>query len=213
VSAALQTPAPVRKAPAKRKKRRAARKTFPGVVNRANLLQSVGPTKAAIASGKVERAEWRDPDDTNPHRREAKVVEGYRASDNLVYMHAKDCIGRGQMRAGQRLRKAYELAEFGISKSNVAALGTVHSTGTPDGPSELRMINIERFNAAREAIGRLTDVIIPIVCRGLSIREYSDRYKIPRAAVSARLIAGLDVLISYYERLDAPAKATSRGSV
>lgn len=162
-------------------------------------------------NGTVVKAEWIDPTDTNPNRREGKVVAGYRSHDGLVHLHTIGSIGRGQMRVGQRFRKAYELAEFGISKSNIASLGMVHNTGTPDGPTEMRLLNIERFTAAKEAVGRLMDVIRPIVCNGMSIREYSDQYKVSRATVSARLIAGLDVLISYYERLDAPAKAVARG--
>jgi hypothetical protein len=171
-----------------------------------------GPTDAQILNGRVERSEWHDPTDDRPNaQRDAKVVAGYRSVDNLQFMHTCGSLSKTQARSGQRLRKAWELS-LGASASATARMGNIPSHDvTAYGPTEARFINVDRFNAAKAAVGRLWDVIEPIVCGGLSVREYSRRYKLNPAAVSARLIAGLDVLTSYYETLDAPARVAARG--
>jgi hypothetical protein len=130
----------------------------------------------------------------------------------LAHLAAIGSISKTQARAGMRLRTAYELGVIGMTKCAIERLGHVQAqSGPSDGPSEIRLINLGRFNAAKEAAGRLWDVLAPVVLDGLSVREYCERYKVRRDAVSARLIAGLDVLVSHYERIDAPAKARAHG--
>ena len=69
---------------------------------RCSAASGVGGREAA--SRRVERQEWRDPDDTNPLRGQARTVSGYRRVDSLALLLRRGSITRKRVAANAALR-------------------------------------------------------------------------------------------------------------
>ena len=79
--------------------------------------------------------------------------------------------------------------------SSLSRLGSVASKSEEGGPSEVKLGHLERYEAARSALGRLYDVVSGVVEADVSVREYCARFDLPASATLGRLIAALDVLV------------------
>jgi hypothetical protein len=77
-------------------------------------------------------------------------------------------------------------------------------------PSE-RLDDLERYQTAKKAAGRLSDILQEIVCNGASLRAYAARWRMHQSAAMGRLIAALDVLRDHYDAIDAPRKREHGG--
>lgn len=151
--------------------------------------------------------EWRDPDDSNPNRRTARVVRGYRGLDSIEVLLDNGSIGRGHARAARRFRKDYELGEIGLRPGrNLAEAPNGFASGT--GPSEARSKHLQAYRATIAALlPHQLEVIIAIVILDETTLSYSLRKHMNRQAVAGYLLACLDHLSDHYAKLDADRKA------
>ena len=159
-----------------------------------------------IRNGTAVASEWVDPDDADPNRRTARRISGHRASDSLSNLFNIGTISRSQQAAGARYRRAWELGEMGPGGSAISRLGTTSGGSSDAGPSEIRLAHLERYQSAKKAAGRLSDILHEVVCNGASLRAYATRWQMHQSAAMGRLIAALDVLRDHWDTVDAPRK-------
>jgi hypothetical protein len=112
-----------------------------------------------IESGKVSTASWRDPEDNSPLRRVARQVSGYRSSDSIQALFDKGAISRGQSKAAMRLRRSDESGVIGM-RGGPQWGSAPTSFGPGPGPSEIQLQNLERYDQAMAALGRLGDIVL-----------------------------------------------------
>lgn len=158
--------------------------------------------QARLDNGTVVVGEWRDPDDTNPNRRVARVVRGYRSRDSIEILLDSGTISKSHARAARRFRKEYELGEIGLRASRNPAEAPT-GFDAPTGPSEARMRHLEVY---RETLGALSshllDVLLAIVIRDESAHTFAKKKKMSRSAVAGYILACLDHLKDHYDEVD-----------
>ncbi len=155
----------------------------------------------------VEAAEWRDPEDTNPNRREPRRVKGHRRMDVLYHLyHGRHMLTRRQAAAGVRLRDDYEVsqgAKPGAERSEVRGGGTL-------GPAEAQLAAVARYRAAMQAMGpQLSGVVLHVVLHNGTLQEWREvqravatdkpgKVYVAAQRARAQLIEGLDRLEAHY---------------
>ena len=156
----------------------------------------------------VEASEWRDPEDTNPNRREPRRVRGHRRVDVLYHLHhSRKMLTRRQAAAGVRLRDDYEIAHGakpGAERSEVRGGGEL-------GPAEAQLAAVARYRDALKAIGPvLMGIVLHVVIDNRPLVEWvavrramtaeaarETVYAVSKRA-RAQLIDGLDRLDEHY---------------
>jgi hypothetical protein len=213
MSAALDPPAPKPRTTTKRltagQKRKAKRRTAgPRAIDPRLTEPEVGVNRTRIRNGTVREATWADHDDVNPNKRSATIISGHRATDVLHTLFFAGSIGRSQKIAGARYRNCWELGVVGQTGSATArwALPRAEGFGAGIGPSEHRAIELEKYEAAKASLGRLTDIAEAVVLGGMTLGVYAKRWRMNPSNAVGRLIAALDVLISHWERVDEPRR-------
>jgi hypothetical protein len=73
------------------------------------------PTPVQFGNRLVTRAEWIDPADSNPNRRAAKLVHGWRKFDPLRRLNTHLDITLEQLAAADFLRRHYDVARLGLT--------------------------------------------------------------------------------------------------
>lgn len=207
IAAATAKPKKQTKAAKRRKAARAARARPMLLVEPVD----VGATSVRIANGTVTRSEWADPDDSDPNRRTARKISGHRSFDGLHWLLSVGSISKSQHTAGSRYRRCWELGAVGCSGSAIARLGQAVSGSSDAGPSEIKLQHLQRYQAAKRAVGGLADVVDEIICQGGSLASYAKRWRLNPLKVVGRLGAALDVLKDHWDTVDAPRKREAGG--
>jgi hypothetical protein len=190
-------------------KRKVKRRTAgPRTIDPRLSEEAVGVNRTRVRNGTVLEAQWADPTDTNPNRRTATLVTGHRAVDVLQNLYTAGSIGKSQKFAGWRYRNYWELGVVGTTGSATGrwAVPKVEGFSAGTGPSEYRCIHLEQYEAAKSALGRLTDIVEAMVCGGMTVGAYAKKWKMNPSFAVGRLIAALDVLITHWERIDEPKR-------
>jgi hypothetical protein len=179
MSAALDSaPKPKTRRLTAAQKRKAKRRTAgPRTIDPRLTEEAVGVNRTRIRNGTVLEGSWPDSTDTNPNRRSATLVSGHRAVDVLQTLYTAGSIGKSQKFAGWRYRNYWELGVVGTSGSATGRWAVLRPEGftAGTGPSEYRAIHLEQYEAAKTALGRLTDIVEAVVCGGLTVGAYAKR--------------------------------------
>lgn len=157
-------------------------------------------TDKIIREPTAEPASWRDPADTSPHRRKAKVIEGYRAADALRALQNRGAqITRLHMQAANKLRTSYELGEIGARPGYERPEISSPYFGPCDGPQTVRLDNLKKYREAKASVPRSQWPILEhVVIRNASVRSYAAEQRMRRDQAVGYLIAALDCLVDHY---------------
>jgi hypothetical protein len=187
-------------------KQQATRRHVMGLKKAATADSQLAVPGHQIATLKVTQASWVDPDDVNPLRRRAREVQGYRStSDSIKHLQDIGSITKKQAYAAARLRRSYEAGALGcMPHADWSSTPTGYGSGA--GPSEIKLQNLERFQQAMAALGRLADVVLQICLEGETISGYATRTRVNRQSICGRLGAALDRLLDHWDDLDERAK-------
>ena len=144
----------------------------------------------------VERGEWRDPEDHDVLRRNAKTVIGYRRVDQLVHLFRRGTITKQHVAAGVKLRNDYEVGELGGVGGERAEIRTSGGFG---GPAAHQLDALARFRAARVHVGeRGCAMLVHVVVNGQSIAAWAERHGKALHHETGYFVASLDRLEEHY---------------
>jgi hypothetical protein len=163
--------------------------------------QEITDHRGVVREPTVRRASWRDPTDTSPNRREAKVVDGYRTAEALVTLQDRGGpITDLHIRAGRRLVSDYELGEAGARPGYERPEIGTQGFGPTDGPTIQRLDALRKFRQAKEAVPRPQWPIIEfVVINNGSATQYAKNRKMRRVEAVGYLLAALDCLVDHYD--------------
>ena len=166
-----------------------------------------------VASGSVVSSEWRDPDDNNPNRRIAKVVRGYRATDQVDMLMDRGTLNRSQASAARRFRKLYELGEIGLKSSpNLLEARIGFEAGS--GPSEVRLMWLQQYQAVCNALRPSNvAVLLEIIIQGVSLKDYAARRRVGPSVASGMLMSAVQFLSDFFKELDDGKRDKAKGDV
>jgi hypothetical protein len=175
--------------------------------DRDRLVQTV-----RIANKSAGKTEWRDPDDLSAQRRTARVIAGYRAREELQILLDNDTISKGLAQAGRRLRREYELGEWGLRGSrDLAEEPTGFSSG--GGPSEKRLEHLETWQQTAAALRpTMRDLLIAICVNDATIRECALRRGMNVSATVGAVTTALSFLREFYKEIDGASKDADRSA-
>lgn len=146
----------------------------------------------------VTRASWPDPDDTNPLRREARQIDGFRTFDALAALHARDAKAwtAHHVEAAIRLRRDYEVGVLGASSAGGRGMTEARS---PDGKMVARVDTATAYREAMDALGRSAAWDVRrLVLENWTLAEIADRDNVGATRVSGRVEAALTRLVEHY---------------
>jgi hypothetical protein len=162
-------------------------------------------------------AEWRDPSDTDPHRRTARKIAASRATDPLHDLQRSRYITRRHSRAARRWLDDYERSQVSIG-STVERIGMAVGAPGADGMycSETVLIRLSRWKAACAAVGKLGVTAMAHVILGWpdplhrDVKSFARRHHLGRrrkdgsTEIDERvalgiLVAALDRLADFYD--------------
>lgn len=160
-------------------------------------------TGDVIRGPRVERAEWRDPTDLDPHRRHARTVSGFRRVDVLRNLHARGGLVTPQhLVVAERLTADYEI---GIAGASLRDPSQPAIRSTAGGPGDAQLAAATRYREAVEAVGPSAyAVLTPVVLDNWTVRELAARRGVGQQVALGLLIAALDRLVEWYDCLAAP---------
>lgn len=160
-------------------------------------------TGEIIRDPRVERAEWRDPTDLDPHRRHARLICGFRRVDVLRNLHARGGLVTPQhLVAAERLTADYEISIAGASLRDPSQPAIRSTAG---GPGDAQLAAATRYREAVEAVGPAAyAVLTPVVLDNWTVRELAARRGVGQQVALGLLVAALDRLVEWYDSLAAP---------
>ena len=155
-----------------------------------------------VKTGSAVTAEWSDPDDVNPRRREARVIRGIKSTDIIDILIDKGTLGKHQARAAQRFRKEYELGEVGLRASR--GLAEVRSGFEPgEGPSASRLLHLEAWQATAYVVGKYAmPLMIHVLIFGKTTTSYAEQNRMGRHLPAGMLLNSLNRLREHYGEID-----------
>lgn len=143
-------------------------------------------------------AEWRDPDDTNPLRREARRITGKRAYDPVMELHRLTPLvwTIQHVMAAERLRLDYEI---GICGASVRRSEARTGRRDPEGGMLGRLDHTTRYREAMAALGACgARDIKALVIQRWSLSDIAAAEGIAVRRMSGRIEAGLTRLAEHY---------------
>jgi hypothetical protein len=169
-------------------------------------------TEHRLKTGTAVTATWRDPDDTNPRRREAKQVHNIKARDQVEYLVDNGIIGKSQGVAARKFRADYERGEIGMQAAKQLGMPP-GGFGPSDGPTPTRVRYLIAWQATAAVVGKdalplLIDVIISGKSFSQIARASNKQRSLTRLIYTAAgvLIATLDRLGEHYEAIEEAAR-------
>jgi hypothetical protein len=169
-------------------------------------------TDHRLKTGVAVEATWRDPEDTNPRRREARQIHHIKIKDAVEYLVDNGVIGKSQGVAARKFRADYELGEHGLKAARLLGMPP-GGFGPSDGPTPTRVRHLLAWQATAAVVGKnalplMIDVIVlgktlTEVARNSSKRQGQTRIMYTAAGM---LIATLDRLGEHYEAIEDAAK-------
>lgn len=155
-----------------------------------------------VKTGSATVAEWQDPDDVNPRRREARIIRGMKSTDIIDILVDKGTLGKHQARSAQRFRKEYELGEEGLRASR--GLGEVRGGFEPgQGPSEMRVLHLRVWQETAFIVGKSAmPLMLHVLIHGRSTASYAAKHKIGRHLPAGMLLNSINRLREHYGEID-----------
>jgi hypothetical protein len=174
------------------------------------LLPSLAPEVPPLIqlrTGKVVRAEWRDPDDLDPKRRVARTIQGYRAHCPLRRCIAKfgerSGISPEHLDAADRLRACYDGARIGFAGlRDWRPVGSLHY-GPLAGPtkSALRQfrcrIMFDRIWSLFEPPSRV--LLLMVVLKNIPLARFVELTDVSYNLTKELLLGALDRLVEWFD--------------
>jgi hypothetical protein len=160
-----------------------------------------------LREAQVEPADWIDPDDSNPIRREARRVSGVRVVDALSQMHKRSgLVSKRHLKAARAWAADYEFGPAGARPG--AERGMTGSAPSGFGPAqypeEARVQRVSRYNAACATLGETGTLILHHVVLGIpdpnrrDVASLARRLHWRQEIVQGYLLAALDRLADFY---------------
>ncbi len=162
---------------------------------------------ALLRDATTAQAEWADPHDTNPQRREARRVSASRAADPLVAMMQRGkLITDRHIKAAGKLLDDWECGVLGAKPGGGKAFGSGASGGfqAAQYPEEARLAHLSSARAAQAAVGVTGFRILAHVVLGIpspenrSVRAYAVRHDMHEQTATGLLFASLERLAEHY---------------
>lgn len=161
---------------------------------------------------------WRDPDDTDARRREAKVIRGARVADPLLLMHRRTGLVTEQhLAAASRLVDLFEVGILGAGEGNGRPLVAVVLSGAAPKayPPERRLAAMAGFRAALAVLTPRQVPLVGHVVLGVpnperrDVAAYAARTGQDEKMLRGQLVAALDALVLHFfaENREAVAEA------
>lgn len=149
----------------------------------------------------AESVSWRDPEDTSPNRRTAKMIDGYRAADALTTLRKRGGpITPLHLQAATALRNAYELGELGARPGYERPEISSPQFGPMDGPQVMRLEMLKKYRQAKQSVPRSQWPILEhVVIKNASATSYGAEHRMRKDLVVGYLIAALDCLVDHYD--------------
>lgn len=156
-------------------------------------------TGAVLRGPTVESADWLDPDDNNPNRRQAKRVTGFRSKDVFETMYRRGSLITAKHRkAVNRLRRDFEVGS-GIKSGQERLGGDRTAFGPGGGPQDHQLDALRSFEDARAALqNTLFEVVDLVVLRNQHLRNYATRKKVPEDYAMGIFVSALSRLSEHY---------------
>ena len=147
----------------------------------------------------VMKAAWADPEDMDPLRREARLIQGERRYDPLLMLHRQtpERWTSAMVIAGERYRRDYEVGVLGAS--------TAGGRGAVDQPCPhvkawSKAAALTRHNAARDALGlTLHAFASDLLVSRLSLADITSNRGLPRDRTAAMVEAAMLRLVDHYD--------------
>ncbi len=168
-----------------------------------------GTGKTTSREPTAERASWRDPEDTSPNRRTARMIDGYRAADALTTLKKRGGpITPLHMQAAIALRNAYEIGELGARPGYERPEISSPQFGPMDGPQTMRLDALKSYRDAKQSVPRSQWPILEhVVIKNASVSSYGTKNHRRRDQAVGYLIAALDCLVDHYDLKNKSKKA------
>lgn len=149
-------------------------------------------------------AQWPDPEDTNPLRREARQVKGLTTYSVIRALHKRTPgdITAAMVAAADRL--ACDVEEAGTGFPLVAAYGEGGARAGVWGgkPADRAIDAVGRVRAAERALAGVGDVIAWVVVGNRPVKVWAADRGCSETVAKGFLMAALSLLAAHYETLD-----------
>lgn len=208
-SRAAEPPAPTERAIATR----AAKAKHERDRVRKHRIDATEPVAFRRQNRTAHEATWRDPADVDVRRRSPKIITGMRAHDGLDALQQSGTLTRAQIGAAKRLRRDWEIGCQMTGGSVDWEKAPTSQGAVPVGISERVMQFLEPFTRAKEALGRLFEIVDCICLQEQAIKDYAVRWRINPSSASGRLYSAVEALRDHYQKLDGPTEEKSRASI
>jgi len=147
----------------------------------------------------VMKAVWADPDDMDPLRREARLIQGERRYDPLLMLHRQtpDRWTVAMVVAGERYRRDYEVGVLGASSAG--GRGAV-DLPCPHVKAWSKAAALGKHNDARASLGpTLHAYVSDLLVSRLSLRAIESNRGLPRDRTAAMVEAAMLRLVDHYD--------------
>ena len=152
------------------------------------------------------RTAWRDPDDNDPNRRNARVVHGTRAYDAVLAAanRAGSLVTARHVKASQRYLSDYEVGVLGARPDAGERLPGTRSEGACY-PSERQCDALRVVLNAQKAVGVMATQALRHVVLGIpdpehrNVASYARRHGMDPKVAMGILVVALDGLADFYE--------------
>ncbi len=129
--------------------------------------------------------------------------------NRLTMLEARGIITKGQMAAGERLAKDWQLAVIMPTASSVM-VGNGGAGGCQL-PNDVKVDAMKRHGAARLAVAMAWPIIEAVCCMDQRIDQAASRLRMHPRRATGQLEIGLDVLALHYQHVDAERRRRTRG--
>jgi hypothetical protein len=147
----------------------------------------------------VMKAAWADPDDMDPLRREARLIQGERRYDPLLMLHRQtpDRWTVAMVVAGERYRRDYEVGVLGASSAGG------RGATEPPCPHVKALAKSKartRYDAAVDALGlTLHAFVSDFLVQRYSLVDITKKRGLPRDRTAAMVEAAMLRLVDHYD--------------
>jgi hypothetical protein len=158
----------------------------------------------------VEKHRWPDPDDANP-RRAARMITGFRKVESLARLlpireggeaRSVDVDGAAAINLRRRAAAVRLIADYELSLGARIGLPQLMARidGMTPGAEDIQFKAAARYREAVQALGPiLCAFVLPVVLCNWTVTDLAEERGLGRETVHARLMAGLDRLVDFYQ--------------
>jgi hypothetical protein len=171
-------------------------------------LQAEQPPAIQIASRKVMKSAWVDPDDTTPGAaKTARQIHGHRRFDPLrwcLHRHReRSSFSEEHIMAADLLRAAWDGSRLGFVglKTWMPVQSAVYRPSTgPAGPALRQLRARQTFDGAwRLCCGHDRALLLAVVLGNMSLGKAADRLRVSKPWATQALVLVLDRLCEHFE--------------